>query len=143
MARRDNWPSTPLASQPAERGTTSAAAAAPRRRRDLPPPFVRTQAMQRVMQNPEFLSAAEQLGRGLMSQVWRRGAPPGGLAGLPCGPARRRRVCAVPEPPRCLFWLRRLPALLPLRRAGLDVVHPLRCHVRHSSSPSHEPRSLQ
>lgn len=29
--------------------------------------------MQRVMQNPEFLSAAEQLGRGLMSQVRRRG----------------------------------------------------------------------
>ncbi|KAL4438040.1 hypothetical protein ABPG77_004261 [Micractinium sp. CCAP 211/92] len=27
------------------------------------------EAMQRVMQNPEFLSAAEQLGRGLMSQV--------------------------------------------------------------------------
>lgn len=39
--------------------------------------------MQRVMQNPEFLSAAEQLGRGLMSQVWAGGLPvkAGGPAG--------------------------------------------------------------
>lgn len=34
----------------------------------------RVQAMQRVMQNPEFLQAAESLGRGLMQQVQTRAA---------------------------------------------------------------------
>ena len=93
------------------------------------------QAMQRVMQNPEFLQAAESLGRGLMSQVrwavvvggqlrlgWRaRGNAQGLLAeaeactaALPARPSRSHRPAAAgPRPPSRRCSCLPLPVLLP------------------------------